>query len=188
MAYHAPRRTKAGADAPPPAQTAWEIYTDGACLGNPGPGGWAFRLLHRGAPQGEQYGAEHNTTSNRMELLAALRALEHLASARPAMPKEVTVHSDSRYLVDGMASWIENWQRNGWKNYKKKPVANADLWQDLISAARHYHVHWNWVPAHSAVPHNEWADKTARDAATQIQGNTTPLTTQPSPPKRAKPS
>ena len=136
-----------------------EIFTDGACKGNPGPGGWGA-LLRRGANEKELSGGEADTTNNRMEMTAVIRALEALTS-----PCTVTLHTDSRYVIDGITKWIFGWRKNGWRNSKKEPVKNADLWQDLVKAAAPHKVDWQWVKGHSGHPENERADRLASDAA-----------------------
>ncbi|WP_340587140.1 ribonuclease HI [Erythrobacter alti] len=141
-----------------------EIFTDGACKGNPGPGGWGA-LLRMGRHEKELCGSEPDTTNNRMEMTAALMALRALIQ-----PCEVTLHTDSRYLIDGMTKWIEGWKRKGWMNASKKPVRNADLWHDLIEAAAPHKITWEWVKGHSDHPENDRVDKLASDAADAING------------------
>ncbi|MGN6498733.1 MAG: ribonuclease HI, partial [Tsuneonella sp.] len=119
-----------------------EIFTDGACKGNPGPGGWAA-LLRMGKHEKELSGREAATTNNRMELTAAIRALEALIE-----PCAVVLHSDSKYVLDGMTKWVAGWQKRGWKNASKQPVRNADLWHELIAAALPHQVEWVWVKGH----------------------------------------
>jgi ribonuclease HI len=136
-----------------------EIATDGACKGNPGPGGWGV-LLRSGATEKELSGGEALTTNNRMEMTAAIRGLEALK--RPA---RVTLSTDSRYVMDGLTKWIAGWQRNGWKTADKKPVKNADLWQELLAAAKPHRIEWVWVKGHAGHPDNERADRLASDAA-----------------------
>ncbi|MDP6566435.1 MAG: ribonuclease HI [Alphaproteobacteria bacterium] len=133
-----------------------EIYTDGACSGNPGPGGWGA-LLRYGDHERELKGGESQTTNNRMELTAAIAALEALKR-----PCQVTVHTDSTYLRDGITQWIVNWKRNGWKTAAKKPVKNADLWLRLEAALARHQVDWLWVKGHAGDPGNEAADALAR--------------------------
>jgi len=135
---------------------AVEIYTDGACSGNPGPGGWGA-LLRYGSHVKEIYGGEAaGTTNNRMELMAAILALESLT--RPAT---VRLHTDSAYLRNGITSWLPAWKRNGWRTSGKKPVKNADLWQRLEAAAGRHQVSWLWVKGHAGDPGNERADALA---------------------------
>ena len=136
-----------------------EIFTDGACKGNPGPGGWGA-ILRMGEHEKELSGGEAATTNNRMELMGAIAALKALKR-----PCRVTLHTDSKYVIDGITGWVFGWQRNGWKNAAKKPVANADLWQDLLAAVRPHQVAWVWVKGHDGHPENERADRLASDAA-----------------------
>jgi len=138
-----------------------EIYTDGACKGNPGPGGWAA-ILRMGKHEKEISGNEPDTTNNRMELTAVIRGLNALIE-----PCEVAVHTDSRYVLDGMTKWIDGWQRRGWKNASKQPVRNKDLWHELIEAAARHQVSWNWVKGHDGHAENERADRLASAAAEQ---------------------
>jgi ribonuclease HI len=136
-----------------------EIFTDGACKGNPGPGGWGA-LLRLGQSEKELSGSDPQTTNNRMELTAAIRALEALKE-----PCEVVLHSDSKYVLDGITRWVGGWQRNGWKTAARKPVMNAELWRALIAAATPHRVKWVWVKGHDGHPENERVDKLACDAA-----------------------
>jgi ribonuclease HI len=136
-----------------------EIATDGACKGNPGPGGWGV-LIRMGAREKELSGGEKLTTNNRMELMAAIEGLNALKR-----PCRVTLSTDSRYVMDGLTKWIHGWRKNGWKTSDKKPVKNADLWQALIDAAAPHRVEWMWVKGHAGHPDNERADKLASDAA-----------------------
>ena len=131
------------------------VYTDGACSGNPGPGGWAALLLHEGNSR-EIAGGEAQTTNNRMELMAAIEALTALKE-----PCEVTVYTDSKYVKDGMTNWIHNWKKNGWKTAAKKPTLNADLWRQLDEAASKHEVNWLWVKGHDGDPQNERVDELA---------------------------
>lgn len=137
-------------------QSRVEIWTDGACSGNPGPGGWGALLRFNGNKK-ELFGGEPETTNNRMELRAAIEALNALKRAC-----RVELHTDSAYVKGGITGWIENWKRNNWKNAAKKPVKNADLWQALEEAARRHQVSWHWVKGHSGHPENERADELAR--------------------------
>jgi ribonuclease HI len=139
-----------------------EIYTDGACKGNPGPGGWGV-LLRMGGHEKEMSGGEPDTTNNRMEMTAAIRGLNALIE-----PCAVDLYSDSKYVLDGMTKWIHGWQRNGWVNASKKPVRNADLWHDLIEAARPHTVKWHWVRGHNGHPENERVDALASAAAAKV--------------------
>ena len=132
------------------------IYTDGACSGNPGPGGWGA-LLQFGKHERELKGGERNTTNNRMELTAAIAALETLKRTC-----KVHLHTDSTYLRDGMTSWIHNWKRNGWRTTAKKPVKNVDLWQRLDEAIQSHDIEWHWIKGHAGDPGNEAADALAR--------------------------
>ena len=141
-----------------------EIFTDGACKGNPGLGGWGA-ILRMGHHEKELSGSDPATTNNRMELLGAIEALRALKA-----PCQVTLHTDSRYVIDGITGWVFGWQRNGWKNAAKKPVANAELWQDLLTAVRPHKIEWVWVKGHDGHPENERADKLASDAALAAAG------------------
>ena len=134
-----------------------EIFTDGACSGNPGPGGWGAILRH-GTTVKEMSGGEAETTNNRMELLAAITALNALKSAC-----EVDLHTDSKYVMDGISKWIFGWKKNGWKTADKKPVKNAELWQALDQANQRHKVKWHWVKGHAGHPENERADELARE-------------------------
>lgn len=136
-----------------------EIATDGACKGNPGPGGWGV-LLRAGKTEKELSGGEPMTTNNRMELMAAIRGLEALK--RPA---HVKLSTDSRYVMDGLTKWIKGWQRNGWKTADRKPVKNADLWHQLLAASAPHRIDWVWVKGHAGHPDNERADGLASNAA-----------------------
>jgi len=142
--------------------TRVEIFTDGACKGNPGPGGWGA-VIRAGTHEKEISGGEPLTTNNRMELLAAIRALEALNR-----PCQVTLYTDSIYLRDGITKWIHGWRRNGWRTADKKPVKNADLWQALIDAAAPHEVEWHWVRGHAGHPENERADRLACAAAAEF--------------------
>ena len=136
-----------------------EIFTDGSCKGNPGPGGWGA-LLRIGAHEKELSGSEPRTTNNRMELTAAIRSLQALKE-----PCDVVLHTDSKYVLDGITRWAAGWQRNGWKTAAKKPVLNAELWRELIDAARPHKIDWVWVKGHAGHVENERVDKLACDAA-----------------------
>ena len=133
-----------------------EIFTDGACSGNPGPGGWGAVMRWRGNER-ELNGGERDTTNNRMELMAAIAALEALKR-----PMAVAITTDSTYVRDGITKWIHGWRRNGWKTAAKKPVKNADLWQRLEQASAPHQVEWHWVKGHAGHPENERADALAR--------------------------
>ena len=132
-----------------------EIFADGGCRGNPGPGGWGAVLQSEGKEK-ELWGGELDTTNNRMELTAVIRALEALK--RPAT---VRVHTDSQYVQKGISAWIHNWKRNGWRTSDKKPVKNADLWQALDQLAGQHRIEWLWVKGHAGHPGNEQADRLA---------------------------
>ena len=132
------------------------IYTDGACSGNPGPGGWGALLEYGGASK-EICGGETQTTNNRMELMAAIAALETLKK-----PCNVTLYTDSTYVRNGITSWIHNWRRNNWRTASRKPVKNADLWQRLDEAHQRHEMNWQWVKGHAGHPGNERADELAR--------------------------
>ncbi len=141
-----------------------EIFTDGACSGNPGPGGWGAIMRYRDTER-ELNGGEAETTNNRMEMLAAIMALE--AMKRPI---KAIVHTDSTYLRDGITKWIHAWKKRGWKTASKKPVKNVDLWQRLETAIADHDVEWRWVKGHSGHPENERADELARDGARAFGG------------------
>ena len=132
------------------------IFTDGACSGNPGPGGWGA-LLRFGEHQKEIFGGAPNTTNNQMELTAAIEALETLTR-----PCRVELHTDSQYVMNGITKWLPGWIRNGWKTAAKKPVKNADLWQRLNAATDRHQIDWHWVKGHAGHPDNERADELAR--------------------------
>ncbi len=134
-----------------------DIYTDGACSGNPGPGGWGVILRYNGVEK-ELSGGAAETTNNRMELMAAIEALEALT--RPATAR---LHTDSTYVKDGITKWIHNWKNKGWKTANRKPVKNVDLWQRLDQALARHRVSWHWVRGHSGHPENERADALARE-------------------------
>ncbi len=135
-----------------------DIFTDGACSGNPGPGGWGAVLRWRGREK-ELSGGAAETTNNRMELMAAIAALESLTR-----PVKARVHTDSRYVKDGITQWIPKWKQNGWKTAARKPVKNADLWQRLEEAAGAHDVEWHWIRGHTGHLENERADALARGA------------------------
>ena len=139
--------------------TSVVIYTDGACKGNPGPGGWGA-LIRAGGHEKELSGGERLTTNNRMELMAPIRALEALNR-----PCEIVLYTDSRYVMDGITKWIQGWKRNGWKTASKQPVKNADLWMALDAAVKPHKINWQWVKGHSGHPENERVDRLACDAA-----------------------
>jgi len=145
------------------AEDVVDIYTDGACSGNPGPGGWGAILRWRGVEK-ELSGGENPTTNNRMELTAAIVALESLK--RPAA---VRLHTDSMYLRDGITKWIHSWKKNGWKTADRKPVKNADLWQRLDAAQATHRIEWHWIRGHAGHPENERADALARAAIAELR-------------------
>jgi ribonuclease HI len=141
-----------------------EIFTDGACSGNPGPGGWGAILRWRGEER-ELWGGDPDTTNNRMELMAAIQALESLKR-----PVAATLFTDSTYVKDGITKWIHNWKVRGWKTASKKPVKNVDLWQRLDEALAQHDVDWRWVKGHAGHPENERADELARRGITDVNG------------------
>lgn len=149
--------TKAVTDA------AVEIFTDGACRGNPGPGGWGALLRYQGREK-SLLGAEAHSTNNRMELMAVIQALESLKR-----PCEVEVTTDSQYVHHGISRWINNWKRRGWKTADRKPVKNVDLWQRLDTAVAAHKVTWHWVRGHTGHPENEIADQLANQAIDEMQ-------------------
>ncbi len=140
-----------------------DIFTDGACSGNPGPGGWGA-LLRKGPIEKEISGGEAATTNNRMEMMAAIQALEALKR-----PTTARLHTDSSYLRDGITKWIHGWKRNGWKTADKKPVKNVDLWKRLEIAMAPHKVEWLWVKGHSGHPENERVDALARDEVKRLR-------------------
>jgi ribonuclease HI len=139
------------------------IHTDGACSGNPGPGGWGVILTY-GEHEKELKGGEAHTTNNRMELMGAISALEALKR-----PSTVELHTDSKYVHDGISKWIHGWKRNGWKTAEKKPVKNVDLWQRLDQAIQRHEVHWRWVKGHAGHELNERADRLAVAAIAEMR-------------------
>ena len=139
------------------------IHTDGACSGNPGPGGWGA-ILSSGGHEKELKGGEPDTTNNRMELMAAISALEALTKE-----SEVDLHTDSQYVRNGISAWIHNWKRNGWRTADKQPVKNADLWRRLDAALARHQVRWHWVRGHAGHGMNERADQLARDAIADVR-------------------
>jgi ribonuclease HI len=140
-----------------------EIYTDGACRGNPGPGGWGA-LMRVGDREREIYGGEPATTNNRMELTAAIRALEALKRR-----SKVKLYSDSKYLRDGITTWLHDWKRRGWKTADRKPVKNQDLWEQLDELAAAHDVEWHWVRGHDGHPENERADALANRGIDELR-------------------
>ncbi|MEQ1615714.1 MAG: ribonuclease HI [Hyphomicrobiaceae bacterium] len=146
-----------------PERALVTVYTDGACSGNPGPGGWGA-ILMSGPHRKEINGSEADTTNNRMELWAAIGALEALKK-----PSVVALHTDSNYLKDGITKWIHGWKRNGWKTADKKPVKNEDLWKRLELALKPHKIEWHWVKGHAGHPENERADELARMAIAELR-------------------
>lgn len=139
--------------------TRIEIYTDGACKGNPGPGGWGA-LLRMGETEREISGREKHTTNNRMELMAVIEALRALKR-----PCEIDLFTDSKYVIDGITSWVHSWIRRGWKTAAKKPVINDDLWRDLLEVSAPHTIRWHWVKGHAGHPENERVDALASEQA-----------------------
>lgn len=162
----APARERAAADGASIA--AVHIYTDGACKGNPGPGGWGALLLY-GAREKELFGGETLTTNNRMELMAVIEALQSLTRRC-----EVVVHTDSKYVQLGITEWLPNWVRRGWKTAAKKPVKNADLWQRLAELAAKHEIDWRWVRGHDGNVGNERADELANRGADSVSASDLP--------------
>ena len=144
-----------------PAKPNITIYTDGACSGNPGPGGWGAILIS-GEHRKELFGGERETTNNRMELMAAIEALDALKRS-----SNVVLHTDSTYVKDGITKWIHGWRRSGWRTAAKKPVKNSELWQRLDEASKRHDIDWRWVRGHAGHPENERADELARSGVTQ---------------------
>nr|WP_137676325.1 ribonuclease HI [Parerythrobacter lutipelagi] len=140
-----------------------EIFTDGACKGNPGPGGWGV-ILRMGQNEKELSGGEVDTTNNRMELTAAIQGLNALKE-----PCAVQLFSDSKYVLDGITKWVHGWKKRGWINASKKPVRNADLWHDLIEASARHEVKWHWVKGHNGHPENDRADALASAEADNLR-------------------
>ncbi|MEL7728990.1 ribonuclease HI [Citromicrobium bathyomarinum] len=140
-----------------------QIFTDGACKGNPGPGGWGA-LLRKGATEKEMSGAEPNTTNNRMEMTAAIESLSALKRACA-----VDLYTDSKYLIDGITKWLPGWQKRGWKTASKQPVKNEDLWRKLSELNAKHQIEWHWVKGHSGHAENERVDRLASDAAESLR-------------------
>jgi len=138
-----------------------ELFTDGACKGNPGPGGWGA-LLRMGSHEKELSGSEADTTNNRMEMTAVIKGLSALIE-----PCEVALYTDSKYVIDGITKWVDGWQKRGWKTAAKKPVLNEDLWRQLIELTARHEISWNWVKGHSGHPENERVDQLASEKAEQ---------------------
>lgn len=141
------------------------IYTDGACSGNPGPGGWGV-LMQFGEKEKELYGGEPDTTNNRMELMATIEALRAI---KPNFKGEITLWTDSTYVLKGITEWIHGWKKRGWKNSAKKAVKNVDLWKELDAVNAKFNVNWKWVKGHAGVDGNERADELARLGVEQVR-------------------
>ena len=151
-----------------------EIYTDGGCSGNPGPGGWAYVIKKDGTLLAEKWGADKSTTNNRMELLAAICALEDLpsiCSQPPAADEKITVFTDSQYLQKGITTWIKDWKSKGWKNSSKEPVKNQDLWQRLDALAAGFPLNWTWIKGHAGNEMNERCDSLTQEAIASLLSN-----------------
>ncbi|HEY3308406.1 MAG TPA: ribonuclease HI [Desulfuromonadaceae bacterium] len=157
------REKVTGNSSPPEKGDLVEVFCDGACSGNPGPGGYAAILRFNGHVK-EIRGAEEMTTNNRMELTAAIEALRRLTR-----PCRVVITTDSQYLVKGMTEWIEGWQRKGWKNSKKEAVLNRDLWEELLKLAKQHSIEWRWVRGHNGHIENERCDKLACAAVSELR-------------------
>ena len=142
-----------------------KIYTDGACVGNPGPGGWAAIILIENEKK-ELFGGAKLTTNNRMELTAAIKALEYCDAQEGKQPslKQIRIYTDSTYVKEGITVWINNWEKNNWKTADKKNVRNVDLWKKLKELVKSYQIEWRWIKGHSDDPMNDLADKLAKEA------------------------
>ena len=142
-----------------------KIYTDGACVGNPGPGGWAAIILMENEKK-ELFGGEKLTTNNRMELTAAIKALEYCDAQEGKQPslKQIRIYTDSTYVKEGITVWINNWEKNNWKTSDKKNVRNVDLWKKLKALVKSNQIDWHWIKGHSDDPMNDLADKLAKEA------------------------
>ena len=158
---------------PAPNEDRVIAYTDGGCAPNPGPGGWAA-ILQRGARKKELKGGEPTTTNNRMELMAAIAALEAVKSG-----SEIDIHTDSQYVRNGITQWIHGWKRNGWRTAEKNPVKNVDLWQRLDAAAQKHTVHWHWVKGHSGDHYNDRADELVHEAREEVKQGINPALVMP---------
>lgn len=139
-----------------------EIYSDGACLGNPGPGGWGAVLLYKDQKK-EMSGAQADTTNNRMELMAAIQGLKALKKG-----SDLKLYTDSKYVIEGITKWINGWKKNGWRNANRKLVKNSDLWQELDSEVQRHNIEWIWVKGHSGNFYNELVDNLARKQAESL--------------------
>ena len=139
-----------------------DIYTDGACRGNPGPGGWGALLIYKDANK-TIYGGEKNTTNNRMEMTAIIEALKIVK-----MDCEITLYTDSKYVMDGITKWLPNWKKKGWITSNKKPVKNKDLWQILEECINKHNIEWQWVKGHAGIPGNEKADELANQGIDEL--------------------
>ena len=142
-----------------------KIYTDGACVGNPGPGGWAAVILIKNEKK-ELFGGEKHTTNNRMELTAAIKGLEYCSAQEGKQPslKQIRIYTDSTYVKEGITVWINNWEKNNWKTADKKNVRNVDLWKKLKELVKSNQIDWHWIKGHSDDPMNDLADKLAKEA------------------------
>lgn len=140
-----------------------EVFTDGACKGNPGPGGWGALLKYRGAER-ELWGGEANTTNNRMELMAAIQSLAALKR-----PCRIRLTTDSEYVMKGVTQWLANWKKRGWQTAARQPVKNADLWQELDAQVQRHEVEWRWVRGHTGHPENERADQLANRGVDEVR-------------------
>ncbi len=143
--------------------TSIKIYTDGACSGNPGPGGWAAIIIC-GTKEVSVFGGEENTTNNRMELLATIKGIEEVESNQ-----DIEIYTDSKYVKDGITAWIHNWKKNGWRTANKKPVKNIDLWQQLDKIIDKKNVQWHWVKGHSGDKYNDLVDSVAVKACNKMK-------------------
>ncbi len=147
-----------------------EIYTDGGCSGNPGPGGWAFVVITGDGPILKRNGCDKLTTNNRMELTAVIEALGSI-TAEPGSPLRIVLHTDSQYVKNGITNWIHSWLRNNWRTAAKKPVKNKELWIRLKSLADSFDIEWVWVPGHAGVRYNELCDELVQQAIRECRGS-----------------